>query len=255
MKSLHFLYHELRPLPSSYSYVTTCADFEQHCSLFARLQQQTERGFLRPEITFDDGHRSNYEFALPILERHNLRARFFITAGWTGQRAGYMDANEVRALHAGGQQIGAHGWSHALLTHCTDRELDRELAGARQKLEDELGASVTTMSLPGGRANARVLEACWKAGYTTVFTSVPRAKEDTPTQRSTIGRLNMRSGVGSAWLERVLQPESGVLAKLERQDRIKTATKTVMGDRLYAKLWSLLNHQEPDADAAGMPAE
>jgi hypothetical protein len=133
--------------------------------------------------------------------------------------------------------------------------LDHELAGARQKLEDELGTSVTTMSLPGGRANARVLEACRKAGYTTVFTSVPRAEGNTPTKPTTIGRLNMRSGVGSAWLERVLQPESGVLAKLERQDRIKTATKTVMGDRLYAKLWSLLNHQEPDADAAGMPAE
>jgi hypothetical protein len=46
-----------------------------------------------------------------------------------------------------------------------------------------------------------------------------------------------------------------MLAKLERQERIKTMARTVMGDRLYAKLWSLLNHQEPEADAAGMPAE
>jgi hypothetical protein len=254
MKSLHLLYHELRPLPSSYSYVTKCADFEQHCSLFARLQQQIEPSFLRPEITFDDGHQSNYEFALPILERHNLRARFFITAGWTGQRAGYMDANQLRVLHAAGQQIGAHGWSHTLLTHCTDHELDRELAAARLKLEDELGAPVTTMSLPGGRAGARVFEACWKAGYTTVFTSVPRAEAGAPTNSLTVGRLNMRNGASLAWLEQVLQPESGMLAKLERQERIKTTARTVMGDRLYAKLWSLLNHQEPEADA-GMPVK
>lgn len=252
MKTLHLLYHELRPTPSDYSYVMECSEFERHCELFARLRQQPQT--LQPEITFDDGHRSNYDFAMPILERHGLRARFFITAGWTGQREGYMDWSQLRALHASGQSIGAHGLTHTLLTHCSATQLNNELFGARKLLEDGLGAPITTMSLPGGRANAAVLRACWNAGYTEVFTSVPRAEPAMRPAHSTVGRLNVRSGMTSAWLEQLLQLESGILAKLERQDRIKSAAKSLLGDRLYARLWALVNRQEPDASPEEPPA-
>jgi peptidoglycan/xylan/chitin deacetylase (PgdA/CDA1 family) len=253
MKSLHFLYHELRPEPSTYSYVVECAEFDRHCELFSSLRRAPST--LQPEITFDDGHRSNFEFALPILQRHNLRARFFITSGWIGQRAGYLDWDELCALHAAGQSIGAHGCTHMLLTHCTDSELDRELTGARQRLEDGLGAAVTTMSLPGGRGNPRILEACWKAGYTQVFTSVPRAAEMPAPPRSTVGRLNLRGGTNTAWLQQVLTPKSGLLARLERKDRLKSKAKTFLGDRLYARLWAVVNHEEPETDAAGMQVQ
>jgi peptidoglycan/xylan/chitin deacetylase (PgdA/CDA1 family) len=247
MDVLHLLYHELRAAPGSYSYIVAIDEFDRHCELFARLQRG-ETNSLRPELTFDDGHISNYEFALPILQRHALSARFFITAGWIGRRAGYMGWTELRALHAAGQHIGAHGLTHKLLTHCSAAELNEELHGARQRLEDGLGRSITTMSLPGGRANAAVLRACWDAGYTQVFTSVPQSSPGARAPRSTVGRLNIRNSTTAAWLEQALRPETRILAKLERQDRIKRAGKTLLGDHLYAKLWSILNRQEPETD-------
>jgi hypothetical protein len=247
MDSLHLLYHELRSTPSSYSYVFPAQEFERHCELFARLQQPGTNT-LRPEITFDDGHLSNHELALPILQRHNLRARLFITAGWTGKRAGFMGWLELRALHAAGHQIGAHGMTHKLLTHCSPTELDNELRGARLLLEDGLGQPVTTMSLPGGRSNRSVLDACWAAGYTEVFTSVPRSEPTLRPPHSTIGRLNVRSSTTPTWLEQVLRPETGLLHKLQRQDAIKSAAKSLLGDRVYAKLWSALNRQEQEPD-------
>jgi len=243
MRSLHLLYHELRPDKSRYSYVVACEDFEKHVDLFARLQQEKVCE-LRPEITFDDGHISNYEYALPILQSRGLQARFFITVGWTGRRPGYMGWNELRALNQAGQLIGAHGWTHTLLTHCTTKELQLELKDARQALEDNLGTAITTMSLPGGRFDRRILAACRGAGYAEVFTSVPRA-EPLPLG-STIGRLNIRGDVTLPWLTNLLQPESPLLAKLERQDRIKTTAKSLLGDRLYARIWALLNRQEPE---------
>jgi peptidoglycan/xylan/chitin deacetylase (PgdA/CDA1 family) len=251
MKSLHLLYHELRALPSDYSYAMECADFERHCELFAKQQQAADA--VQPKVTFDDGHRSNYEFALPALEQHGLRAHFFITTGWIGQRAGYMDWKEIRALHAAGQAIGAHGWTHTLLTHCTADQLRHELLDARLCLEDGLGHAVTTMSLPGGRLNRRVLQACWTAGYTEVFTSVPRLEVSVRGPRATVGRLNLRSGVRTEWLERLLQPESKLLATLERRERMKNAARVLLGDHVYAKLWAILNHEERQSEVATDP--
>ena len=127
-----------------------------------------------PVVTFDDGHLTNYEVALPLLQNYGLTARFFITVGWTGQKPGYMGWEDLRKLHNSGQKIGAHGWSHALLTRCSPSALEMELTRPRLILEDKLGVSITTMSFPGGRYNKRVIAACAAAGYKQVYTSEPQ---------------------------------------------------------------------------------
>jgi peptidoglycan/xylan/chitin deacetylase (PgdA/CDA1 family) len=222
--------------------------FEKHLDLYLSLRK-TEGLRLWPEITFDDGHISNFEFALPVLLSRDLTAQFFITVGWTGKKLGYMGWPELRSLHDSGQSIGAHGWTHTLLTHCTEKDLQTELSGARLALEDKLGASITTMSLPGGRYNRRVLAACEQAGYTQVYTSVPRA-EALPLG-GMVGRLNIRGDMQTGWISNLFQPNSNVLAGLYRQYRMKATAKTLLGDRLYEQLWALLNRKEPDSYGGG----
>jgi peptidoglycan/xylan/chitin deacetylase (PgdA/CDA1 family) len=241
--SLHFLYHELRTESSKYSYVVQTSEFERHADLFARRQQSEDAGTF-PEITFDDGHISNYDIALPILQARDLVAHFFITVGWTGKRPSYMDWQQVRILHEAGQKIGAHGWSHALLTHCDQSELQVELKTARLVLEEKLGTSITTMSLPGGRYNNRVLSACREAGYTRIYTSVPQIEVD-PLGYA-VGRLNILKEMRTDWIESLLLPRSAALASHERQYRLKLAAKNLLGDRIYEKLWSVLNRKESE---------
>jgi len=248
---LYLLYHELRPSRSSYSYALETAEFEKQINLFLKLREDGQ-STLWPEITFDDGHISNFEFALPILQAHALEASFFITVGWTGRRAGYMSWQELRALHQAGQQIGAHGWTHTLLTHCSARRLHSELVDARLTLEDKLGTPITTMSLPGGRYNRHVLTACREAGYKQIFTSVPKAEPEPA--GLTVGRLNIRGDMSLEWIAKLFQPGSKVLTSLERQYQMKTAAKSLLGDRLYAKLWAILNRQEPETDPEGAAA-
>lgn len=247
---LFFLYHELRGEPSNYSYVLQRAAFEQHADLFLHARTLGD-STLYPEITFDDGHLSNYEIALPALAARNLTAAFFLTVGWIANRPGYMDWSQVQALHAAGQRIGAHGWSHTLLTHCDEAALHTELTTARLTLEDKLGAAITILSLPGGRFDPRVLTACRAAGYTHVYTSIPHAEP--PALPFLIGRLNLRSSTALDTLAQLLDSRSGALARLERQDRWKAALKKTLGDRLYAKLWAALNRQEPDTQPAETP--
>lgn len=242
-RSLHLLYHEVRPVRSDYSYVVSCEEFTAHCELFAQMHETSDSGRLRPEITFDDGNRSDATYALPVLERLGLVGTFFITAGWTGKRKGFMDWPQLRELQAAGQKIGAHGLTHKLLTSCSPKELDEELRVARQVLEDGLGQQVKTLSLPGGRSNARVLQACRKAGYSQVFTSEPRA-EKMDSEPHTVGRVNLVAGTSVLWLESLLHPDSGVLSRIQRADRAKSLAKKVLGDQLYARVWSLANRQE-----------
>ena len=243
-RQLHLLCHELRSSAASYTYVTSTGLFQQHLDLYSGLP--TAASPVVPVITFDDGHISNYEIAAPLLAARDLSAHFFLTVGWIGTRPGFMDWPQVRALHQAGHTIGAHSWSHALLTHCSPAQLDIELTQARLTLEDHLGAAVTTMSLPGGRANRRVLAACRAAGYTRVYTSVPQI-ENSPIA-FTVGRLNIRGNMQTAWLAQLFTPSSPQLARLSRAHRLKAATKSILGDRLYAFVWALANRKEPDAD-------
>jgi len=157
-----------------------------------------------------------------------------------------MGWQELLALQQAGQRIGAHGWSHALLTHCDAKGLHRELIDARLTLEDKLGTSITTMSLPGGRYNRRILTACKDAGYTQIFTSIPRAEADPA--GPTVGRLNIRGDMSLEWITKLLQPGSNLLSGLERQYQMKAAAKSLLGDRLYEKVWALLNRKETDTD-------
>jgi Polysaccharide deacetylase len=252
LRKLYLLYHELRPASSRYSYVIETGAFEKHLDLFLRMREAADSE-LYPEITFDDGHISNFEFALPILQSRGCKAHFFITVGWTGNRVGYMGWPELKALQHSGQLIGAHGWSHTLLTHCNPRGLQTELNSARLMLEDKLGASITTMSLPGGRYNRRVITACQEAGYTQIYTSIPRA--ETVPLGPIVGRLNIRADMNLEYIAKVLRFDSNALSNLARQYQIKATAKTLLGDRLYEKLWALLNKREQDNDGGWATAE
>jgi peptidoglycan/xylan/chitin deacetylase (PgdA/CDA1 family) len=251
LRKLYLLYHELRPSRSPYSYVLETSEFEKHLDIFSQLQANGSSR-LAPELTFDDGHISNFKYALPILQSRNMKARFFITVGWTGQKTNFMDWQQLKELQQAGQQIGAHGWTHTLLTHCNDKELHTELNTARLTLEDKLGIPITTMSLPGGRFNSRILSACREAGYIHIFTSIPKSEPVPPEEL--IGRLNIRADMSLDWISNLFRADSDTLSTLGRRYRWKSAAQSLMGDRLYQKLWAILNRQETDREEEGEAA-
>jgi peptidoglycan/xylan/chitin deacetylase (PgdA/CDA1 family) len=115
-------------------------------------------------LTFDDGHISNHDTALPILLEHRLKATFFITAGWIGTGS-TMDWRQIRALHAAGMEIGSHTLTHRPPSTLSEKELRYELSESRRILEDGLGAAVTSLSSPTGFFNPRMCKVAQDVGY------------------------------------------------------------------------------------------
>ena len=117
-------------------------------------------------ITFDDGYRRNATFAAPMLERHNLRASFFVTTQFIGTdyvpwwdarkniETKWMNWDQVRALRAAGHEIGSHTQNHVDLGVVSKEEARREIGGGEERLDSELGEHSGLFAYPyGGRAN------------------------------------------------------------------------------------------------------
>jgi peptidoglycan/xylan/chitin deacetylase (PgdA/CDA1 family) len=124
----------------------------------------------RVHISFDDGNASDVEIGLPRLVERGLSATFFVLAGRLDQ-PGSLSANDVRALAATGMRIGSHGMDHRPWRGLDDRELDRELVEARDRLSAAAAAPVDQAALPLGRYDRRLLGRIRRLGYSRLHTS------------------------------------------------------------------------------------
>lgn len=128
----------------------------------------------RAVLTFDDGYDALRARVVPDLVARGFSATVFVVAGklggtndWDDERPGeaLVDAAGVRELAASGLEIGSHGLTHRALPGLTDDELEREVRGSRERLEDLLGAAVVSFCYPYGAFDDRTVEAVRKAGY------------------------------------------------------------------------------------------
>ena len=115
-------------------------------------------------VTFDDGHASVLDQALPVLARHGLVGTVFPRLDELG-REGWLGVADLTALLAAGWEVGSHTLTHARLTTLTDGALQHELAESKRELERLLEVPCRSIAYPRGEADARVIAAAAAAGY------------------------------------------------------------------------------------------
>ena len=64
-----------------------------------------------------------------------------------------MRADQVRALHGAGMEIGAHTVNHPVLTSLGASDAERELAEGRSRLQQIIDAPVDVLAYPNGKPN------------------------------------------------------------------------------------------------------
>ena len=145
-------------------------------------------------VTFDDGWKSQYEVAWPIMKKYGYPFTMFIyTEGVRGGSLGGGEAitwEQLADMRDNGVDIEAHTATHQDLreghtitlitggkrtrTKLTGPQyeewMQNEVVGAKQLLEQRLGIKVNCFAVPFGNYNEHVKEIARKSGYEAMFT-------------------------------------------------------------------------------------
>jgi peptidoglycan/xylan/chitin deacetylase (PgdA/CDA1 family) len=133
------------------------------------LATALEQNIILPQksvvLTFDDGWRSQYAYAFPILRKHNYTATFFVFTDAIGQDY-FLTWDQVRVMNNAGMTIGGHTKSHPYLAGIRDPEaLREEITGGKHIIEDQIGQNIYLFAYPYGYYTNQIIGIVKDAGY------------------------------------------------------------------------------------------
>lgn len=144
-------------------------------------------------LTFDDGWRSVYEEAFPILREFGYPFTIYLYQDFVDIGGASMTKGEILEMMENGATLGSHSVSHpypqAVRAVVNRNEpaalagfLEREMKQSRAFLEEQFKVPVTTYAYPGGFYNDVIRDfGLQQAGYAELFTVNPaRARWDAP---------------------------------------------------------------------------
>ncbi len=112
-------------------------------------------------ITFDDGYRSTYTRAQPILLERGIKATVFLATDFIGRSAPFpwlppgsdddslpMTWQEAAQMHVEGMEVGSHTATHRFPPRMTGVELEDELLRSRESILGRLGRPPVALALP-----------------------------------------------------------------------------------------------------------
>ena len=122
-------------------------------------------------ITIDDGDKTIYKNAYPILKKFNLPATIFIYSDYIGK--GGFTWEQAKEMAENGISFGSHTKTHSNLTEklkdeSGEKYLERirlELSASKKVIEENLKTEVKYLAYPYGEHRENVEAEVLKAGY------------------------------------------------------------------------------------------
>ncbi len=130
-------------------------------------------------ITVDDGHRSVYEWMMPLLKRYGYPATLFIYPSAISNADYALTWAQLRELKATGLfDIQSHTYWHpnfirekrSLAPEAYAKLVDSQLIRSREKLERETGGRVTLLAWTYGLYDGDLMKRASELGYAAAFT-------------------------------------------------------------------------------------
>jgi peptidoglycan/xylan/chitin deacetylase (PgdA/CDA1 family)/folate-dependent phosphoribosylglycinamide formyltransferase PurN len=225
--------------PSVWRYKLTPSRFENHLQQLAKQSApvrnieecQPSKAASGIYLTFDDGGRSLFENAAPLLEKYEMRGHISVITDRIGE-GGFLDREQISLLAERGHHIVSHTVTHPDLVTCDPPVREVELKESKSVLEDITGRDCVSLSIPGGKYNDAVLEAAQEAGYKFVFTSDPEIDP----ANETLGRWNVWNSTNADELEAILHQNFIKTSTIRARWRVLKAIKGLIGRDRFAKI-------------------
>ena len=124
-------------------------------------------------ITMDDGYRSVYNIAYPILKKYGYKATLFVYTSFVGVSKMAITWNQLKEMKANGFTIGSHTVNHSDLTQPKEGESEQahlarvkeELHGSKKIIDRKLGQDTHFLAYPFGFYDQRSIQIARQAGY------------------------------------------------------------------------------------------
>ena len=144
-------------------------------------------------ITFDDGWKSVYTDAYPVLKELGFPFTIFLYKNYVDGGGKALTTPMIQEMAANGCTIGSHSVDHPYPltvknfrkkgTEIYDAYLRKEMGESKQFLESKFSCKVTSYAYPGGFFTEEMFKLGDEFGYTEMFTVVPgRIKRSLPNE-------------------------------------------------------------------------
>ena len=126
-------------------------------------------------ITFDDGYKSVYTEAFPLLKKMDVSFTVFFSTGMCGKE-NYMTQEDIKKLSEYDKCcIGSHMVTHRMTRQMNQEEIQKEWEESKEFLENITGKDVTYGALPYGTVSScsiKSLRTGIKVGYDSIATTL-----------------------------------------------------------------------------------
>jgi len=178
-------YHNFT-IEESSSYKINIIEFEKQMDYLAahnysvislsELLKVLRTGKLPPKpiaITIDDGFRSSYTLAYPVLKKYNFSATLFLYTNFIEKNSYSLTWEEIREMTKNNIEIGSHTLSHCnLLKYKKNENYETYLARIRKEiflskeiLENKIENKVKFFAYPYGTYDPTIKDLVIQAGY------------------------------------------------------------------------------------------
>ncbi len=124
-------------------------------------------------ITIDDGFKSTYTLAYPVLKKYNFPATLFLYTNFIEKNSYSLTWEEIREMTRNNIEIGSHTLSHCNLLRYNKNEnyktylarIRKEIFLSKEILERKIGSKVKFFAYPYGAYSSTIKDLAIQAGY------------------------------------------------------------------------------------------
>ena len=147
-------------------------------------------------LTFDDGWKSVYTDALPVLREFNYPYTLYLYKNYVDGGSKALTSTMIQHMVKEGATLGSHSISHPYPVtlkkirkkgeDAYDAYLRKEMGESKRFLESKFAVKVSSYAYPGGYSTPEMFPLCKEFGYTHCFTVLPgKVKRSTPDESLT----------------------------------------------------------------------